>query len=165
MRRLLSCAVVYFLMVGMAPFALAKEPSPEALKEANKLFDLTFSGAFFENLTAQIWNSVEKDLKQKNPSISDDVLSTFKSELMTIQQEQMVEVLKEAPRIYARHFSAEELKQLYDFQASPIGKKSLKVMPQIMGELMPLILKHAQQAGPRVMQKLQEKIKQKGYKI
>ncbi len=165
MRRLLYSAVVYCLMVGMAPLALAKEPSSEALREANKLFDLTFSGTFFENLTAQVWKSVEQALKAKNPSISEDVLSTFKSELMAIQQEQMADVMKEAPRIYARHFTVDELKQLYDFQASPIGKKSLKVMPQIMGELMPLILKHAQQAGPRVMQKLQEKIKQKGYKI
>ena len=165
MRRLLYSAVVYCLMVGMAPLALAKEPSPEALREANKLFDLTFSGTFFENLTEQVWKSVEHALKAKNPSISEDVLSTFKSELMAIQQEQMADVMKEAPRIYARHFTVDELKQLYDFQASPIGKKSLKVMPQIMGELMPLILKHAQQAGPRVMQKLQEKIKQKGYKI
>ena len=165
MRRLLYSAVVYCLMVGMAPLALAKEPSSEALREANKLFDLTFSGTFFENLTAQVWKSVEQALKAKNPSISEDVLSTFKSELMAIQQEQMADVMKEAPRIYARHFTVDELKQLYDFQASPIGKKSLKVMPQIMGELMPLILKHAQQAGPRVMQKLQEKIKHKGYKI
>ena len=74
-------------------------------------------------------------------------------------------MLGHAPQIYARHFTIDELKQLYTFQSSPLGKKSLKVMPQILGELMPIILKQSKKVGRRILKRLKNVIRDKGYKI
>ncbi len=45
--------------------------------------------------------------------------------------------------LYARYFSPDEMKQLAAFYRTPVGKKSLQVMPKLMGEGM--------QAGQRVI--------------
>jgi hypothetical protein len=53
------------------------------------------------------------------------------------------EMMAEVVPLYARYFSPDEMKQLAAFYRTPIGKKSLSVMPQLMGEGM--------QVGQRVI--------------
>lgn len=172
MRKIFTIGMVLFSMLcavagsGSLVFAQEQnEPTAEAMEQANKLFELTFAGTFLDQLADQVWRPVESELKKNNSSITAEELKILKDEYLVIQKEQMAEILTEAPRIYARHFTADELKELYEFQSSPLGMKSLQVMPAIMGELMPMIIKHSQSAGPRMMEKLRNKIKERGYKI
>ncbi|MBB3223302.1 DUF2059 domain-containing protein [Pseudoduganella umbonata] len=53
------------------------------------------------------------------------------------------EMMAEVVPLYSRYFTADEMKQLATFYRTPIGKKSLQVMPQLMGEGM--------QVGQRVI--------------
>jgi hypothetical protein len=45
------------------------------------------------------------------------------------------QIVELAVPIYASHFSDDEVKQLMAFYETPVGKKSLQVMPQLMTEL------------------------------
>jgi len=38
--------------------------------------------------------------------------------------------------LYSRHFTADELKQIAAYYRTPVGAKSLQVMPQVMAESM-----------------------------
>jgi uncharacterized protein len=53
------------------------------------------------------------------------------------------EMMAEAVPLYARYFTADELKQLATFYRTPVGKKSLQALPKLMGEAM--------QVGQRVI--------------
>lgn len=172
MRKIFTISIVLCSLLGAVAgsgslvFAQEQnEPSAEAMEQANKLFELTFAGTFLDQLADQVWRPVENELRSNNSSITDEEIKILKEEYLAIQKEQMADILTEAPRIYARHFTTDELKQLYVFQSSPLGMKSLQVMPSIMGELMPMIIKHSQNVGPRMMEKLRKKIKERGYKI
>jgi hypothetical protein len=46
----------------------------------------------------------------------------------------MVEMEGEMLALYARHFTAEELKQMAAYYRTPVGKKTMQLMPQVMTE-------------------------------
>lgn len=48
------------------------------------------------------------------------------------------DMMKEMVPLYARHFTADEIRQLTAFYHSPVGAKALSVMPQLMMEGMQL---------------------------
>ncbi|MTW10623.1 DUF2059 domain-containing protein [Pseudoduganella eburnea] len=54
--------------------------------------------------------------------------------------------------LYASHFTADEVKALTAFYRSPVGKKSLEVMPVLMGESAQVAQKLVQERAKRVIQ-------------
>ena len=46
-----------------------------------------------------------------------------------------MEVLKEGPAIYARHFTVQEIQDLIGFYQTPTGRKALQELPQVTAEL------------------------------
>ncbi|MTW10622.1 DUF2059 domain-containing protein [Pseudoduganella eburnea] len=67
------------------------------------------------------------------------------------------EMETEVVALYARHFSADEVKQIAAYYRTPIGAKSLQLMPQIMGESMAI---SQRVTGPRI-QKAMEQFRKK----
>lgn len=63
------------------------------------------------------------------------------------------EMMAEVVPLYARYFSVDEMKQLAAFYRTPAGKKSLQVMPQLMGEGMQI---GQRVIGPRINKVMQE---------
>ena len=63
------------------------------------------------------------------------------------------EMMAEVVPLYARYFSPDEMKQLATFYRTPIGRKSLQVMPQLMGEGMQL---GQRVIAPRINKLMQE---------
>nr|WP_229503064.1 DUF2059 domain-containing protein [Pseudoduganella guangdongensis] len=54
--------------------------------------------------------------------------------------------------MYARHFSAEDVKALTAFYRSPAGKKALQVMPQLMADSAQVAQKLTQERAKRIIE-------------
>jgi len=131
MRRLFLAAAVTVQCLS----AQAQAPgSPEALRAAQELAAILTAdtvGQMTRAMTAQIWPSIEKELgRGVNPALSAELRTEFEKSLERFT----VDAMKEAPAIYARHFSALELREITAFYRTPTGAKALKAMPQVMAE-------------------------------
>ena len=74
-------------------------------------------------------------------------------------------VMEDAPSIYARHFTTAELRQLLAFYQSPLGEKSLRVLPQITTETMALIMPRMQQLQAQVVEAFTKVLRDRGFNI
>jgi hypothetical protein len=132
-RRLLIIA----LLLAGAPDAVRAQlsPSPETLQAAQELFSI-MSGDILKQLTTQITNAVWPQVEQKARAakIDDTTIAELRSEFERVKVSFLTDSLKQAPAIYARHFTAAELHDLVAFYRSPTGRKALNEMPQVMGE-------------------------------
>ena len=61
--------------------------------------------------------------------------------------------------IYEKHFTHEEIKQLIAFYESPIGKKMIKVQPQLMMDSMTA----GEEWGKKLIKRVKEKLREEGY--
>jgi len=136
LRFLSRILAVVLLLGGAAPRAPADEaPSPEALQAAQELFTI-LSPNLKAQLTGQVtnafWPSVEQ--KARADKIDDATVAELRKEFERVQLAFLTEALKEAPAIYARHFSIGELRELTAFYRTPTGAKAIHEMPRVVGE-------------------------------
>ena len=86
---------------------------------------------------AEVWDEMEKDMIKEMDDLYDKIAV-----------------------IYDKHFTEDDLKAIIAFYESPIGKKMVKEMPEIMQESMDV----GRIWGEEIGRKIGEKLEKKGYK-
>jgi hypothetical protein len=126
-------------MTPVPPHALAVPTSPEALQAAKELVSLISNNiisGFARSVTIEVWPAMESSLRREHPGLSESTLAEMRAEFERQQIDLARRMLDEAPALYARYFSADELRTLKTFYDTPTGAKTLEVMPPMMTELM-----------------------------
>lgn len=140
-------------MMPRAQGAMAPAASAEADQAAKALVDLV-SGSMLSEIanktTAQVWPPIETALRNQNSKIDAATLAELRSEFQRQIVDSVSDAMKDAPAIYERYFTAQEMRDLVAFYKTPTGAKTLQVMPAVMADMNGLIL-------PR-MQGLQERV-------
>jgi len=161
MKRLLTCLLLAAALT--APVRAQTPPSPDAMAAAQELATLMGSdtvGQMSAALTEQIWPSIERQL---GPKVDAATLAELRVEFEHALSSFTAEVSKDSPAVYARHFTADELRAMLAFYKSPVGQKALSTMPTVMSEL-------GQQMAPRMQAfqadlhtKMEATLKKHGY--
>jgi len=79
-----------------------------------------------------------------------------------VMQEEMAaalpSLLDQIAPLYAEHFTHDEIRGLIDFYSTPLGRKTVEAMPELMQQSSELGMRWGQRVAPRIMQRLQEEI-------
>lgn len=154
------------LSAGLGTHARADDaPSPEALQAANELFTIV-SGDTLKQLTTQItnafWPGVEQSARVEK--IDDATIAELRKEFDRIELAFVTDALKQAPPIYARHFTVDELKELAAFYRTAIGGKALHEMPVVMGEFTATLVPRLQNIQSEATEAFEKILRERGYK-
>jgi hypothetical protein len=163
--RILVVALIVALPGLPTSRALAQGTgSPEALAAAKELFAILskdMMDQLVSQLTAHFWPVIERSLASKN--VDQATLAELRKEFERIQKENLAVVMQDAPPIYARFFTAAELKELAAFYRTPIGRKALKVLPQVMGEFTQTMMPRLQEVQRKTQASFERVLREKGY--
>jgi hypothetical protein len=134
--RTLRIIAVLLLLAGVCGRAHADDaPSPEALQAAAELISIIspdMMSQLTNQVTAAFWPAVEQTARAQH--IDDATIAELHAEFERIQLAFVNGAMKEAPPIYAKHFTAAELRDLTAFYRTPTGAKALHQLPVVMGE-------------------------------
>lgn len=92
-----------------------------------------------------------KEIKKNSPNISDEFFNEFVAEVTT---DRITEVY--IP-IYAKYYTESEIDELIKFYKSPVGKKTISVLPDIMKESIDAGGKMGRDIAIKVKEKLDKK--------
>ena len=161
MTRLLG---LLLLALSVALPARAQEPSPETMTAARDLSAI-MTGDTITQLTAamanQIWPSIEQQLGAK---VDAATLAEIRAEFEGSLKAFTAEVMKDAPEVYARHFSAQELRDMVAFYKSPTGSKALHEMPKVMADVGGRMAPRMQTLQTDLDQRMRAILQKHGYK-
>jgi hypothetical protein len=146
MKKYYLSLVWVLLLFGGAP-ALMAQNTPAATKEQNirKLLVLTDARGIFKR-------SIEMQIDMVKAT-SRDVPARFWDEVLKeVDPDKFVELI--IP-VYDKHFSNEELESLIIFYQTPLGKKLLAELPQVMTESAAVGEKYGQEVANRVVKRMQ----------
>jgi uncharacterized protein len=151
MKILRISVVAVSLAIGtvsqLAPSFAEEAPSPDTLQAARELvavFNEPTVAEAVTNLTAQVWPPIEQNLREENPKIDAATAAELRKEYERLMAEEYNGILSDAPAVYARYFTAQEMRDLIAFYRTPAGAKTLRVMPQATLELTAKQLKRVQ---------------------
>lgn len=126
-----------------------KIEDPEKINNIRKLLDITGSRSLSRKIITQLINSFKSEYPQVPAKFWDAFVDEIKPE----------EMIDEYIPIYSKYFTNEEIKEIIAFYETPLGKKTLSVIPQISQESAAIGLKYGRQAAERAL----EKLKAEGY--
>ncbi len=167
MRQLRILLVIAALVApaGMPVPSPAQGQAPsEALEAANELFALLSKDMIDQlgaQLRAQFWPLIERDLRARN--IDDAARGELRREFERIQIEYLADLLKDAPAIYARHFTATELREITAFYRTPTGAKALREMPAVTAESMAAVMPRLQELQIKTQEAFARVLRERGY--
>jgi uncharacterized protein len=168
---LLASAVA---MIGVIPAAAQQAatpaPSPEAIAVAKELVAVMSTDMLKDmtnNMLTQMWPPMEQTLKAQFPQMDAAAFASLNAEIRAeLEKQVMTEVsamMETSPVIYARHLTVEEMRDIQAFYRTPAGAKALKVMPQIMGEVMADFGPRLQAMGQRINVAISGILQKHGY--
>ncbi len=89
---------------------------------------------------ANLWPNLERTIRADNPNIDAGTLAELQREFEKIRLARLHEIVKDLPTIYARHLTAEQMREIAAFYRSPTGQRMLQVLPSVMTEGFALVL-------------------------
>lgn len=162
MKRLLG--MVLFVACLALPAKAQDAPSPEALRAAQNLAAIV-SGDTVQQMSsamiAQVWGGLENQLGGK---VDAATLTELRSEIERLMTKFVSEILKDAPAIYARHFTVAEMGDIVAFYKTPTGAKALREMPKVTAESYALIVPRTVPFQQEVAATVEAVMQKHGYK-
>jgi uncharacterized protein len=150
-------------VLGSLPAQAQGPGSPEAQAAANelaKIMSVETIGQMTKAMTAQVWPKLEAGLRVK---VDAETVAEVRAEFEKALQDFTVEAMTDAPAIYARHFSAQELREMTAFYRTATGAKALQLMPQVMAEYFGAIMPRTQVFERDLQARIIAIMKRRGY--
>jgi hypothetical protein len=157
LRALLLASAVGMSSVIPTAAQQAAAPSAEAIAEAKKLIAIISPDMIKDmnsKMLAQLWPAMEQALQPATSKLdaaaTAELNAEVRAEFEKLMTAQLTELMDAMPAVYARHLTVDEMRDIAAFYRTPTGAKTLKVIPEIMGETMQQFAPHFQDTMQRL---------------
>ena len=156
--------------LGLALAALAgaasaqQQPSPAALASARELMEIKGVKTLIEPVVVGVVEQTKGRILQTNPGLTKD-LDEVSAQLRTEYQARTAEMTNEIVRIYARRFTALELKEAVAFYKTPAGQKIIAEEPKILDETYARLQDFANRLQEEVTARVRVELKKRGHNL
>jgi hypothetical protein len=137
----------------------------EKYKNIRQLMDLTGSSNIANQFAASASQNIFRSLKASRPEIPDRAIEIMNRELLALFQEKMDApggLMEKLLPIYDKYFTDDEIKQIIAFYQTPVGKKTIAVLPKIVSESMMAGQQWGQSLQPEINRRIETALKKEG---
>jgi hypothetical protein len=146
---------------GAAPNP-AHPPSQAAVLLAKQILEIKHADSIFDPLVRGVVIKTRDFFMQSNFMWGKD-LNEVADNLIKQYSARAGELMNDAARIYASHFTEPELKQLLTFYQSPLGQKLIDQEPKAADESMTSAANWADKLSEEVINKMRAEMKKRGH--
>jgi len=158
MKAWIASIVLVAALFSPAIAQNAAEPDPEKIALASQILEETHAADNMSRILDSMIPLLSATIKQASPQTSDDVIKLASGMVLEEMRKDIPTMLSIQARIFAEHFTLDEMKSIGEFYKTPAGQKAISELPAIAKETLPLGMawgKHAAEAAlPRVIEKL-----------
>jgi hypothetical protein len=163
-RSTSRAAAVAVVLVAFGPAAHSQQPSAAAMATARQLIAATGATTVFNPLIAGVVEQAKLLYLQQNPALAKD-LNEIADKMRTDLAPRFAELSEEMARLYATHFTDQELKAILVFYQSQAGKKLLDQQPTVVDDSMKFAQEWANKLSDQVIGTMREELKKKGHAL
>ena len=145
--------------------AKAEELTREKKADIEQLLIMTGALSLGKQMSAAVVENFVETLKHARPDIPQDVLNILQQEIAATFDENIDSLKDEMIPLYHKYFTSAELKEMIRFYSTDLGKKTIKVMPNLLQEGMAVGHKWGQSLAPKINKRVANKLRQQGVQI
>lgn len=143
----------------------AGEPvESDRLAAARDLLAATNTEAQFSMVIPMMFGQLKQSIPPSGPKMQEELDRVF-GEIQKQFIDRRTEVLDQIAQLYARRFTAEEMRSLANFYRSPMGQKFIAAMPELTAEAMKLGNAWGRQIALDAERKVREEMRRRGFDL
>ena len=162
MRALFAAVLAITCLAATA--VPAQEPSAGALAAARDMLTAKGGNTFFDPVVPGVIESVKNSLVPTNPQLSKE-LNDVAALLRKDYEPKRSEVFNNVARVFAQHFTEQELKDITAFYKTPLGQKMLKEEPVAIDQSLKSAQDWANNFSEAVTARFRSEMQKKGHKL
>jgi hypothetical protein len=151
--------VAALLLTLAAPAARADEADALSVELAKTVMPKTTYDQLLETVDAQLEPTMKQALANMAPDVdTSDLTPVFAEEMRKMLRAVMPtyeEISAVQARLLAKHYTLDELKQLQQFYRSPLGQKTIRIMPEVTKDAMSWMQSSLMKRMPAAMKDFQ----------
>ncbi|WP_052741666.1 DUF2059 domain-containing protein [Kiloniella litopenaei] len=145
----------------------AETSSTEKTAIINELLEITQAENTAKLMGKAVVQNIYAGLKQANPNIPPRTLKIIEEVTIEMVEEDInsPSFREDIQRIYSKHFTTDELKEIVIFYKTPVGQKAISKMPLIIQESTANSQNKLQKIMPKIMLRLAKRFKEEGIEL
>lgn len=162
---MIRLAPALLLTVCLSPALRGEELTPAKAADIRRLMEVTGSADLALQFASATSRQMFQVIKAAQPDFPDRAIAILEKELLALFAERMAApggLVDQVIPIYARHFSHAEIRELLAFYDTPIGRKTVRVLPTVVAESMAAGQQWGQSLGPDIQKRLLAALKREG---
>jgi hypothetical protein len=163
MRKSSSMLVLAAFLFSATP-ALAQSPAPDAIAAARELIVTMQTADTFKAVMPAIIKNLKPAIVQDRPQVERDY-DAIMPILLEGMSARLNEVLDQLAALYARIFTAAELREISAFYRAPTGQKFVRMQAPIMQESMAIGQKFGESVAREMQSRMIDELRKRGHKI
>jgi len=158
--------VLAFIMVfAFCGPLFAEELSAAKKADIEKLLEMTGATSLGKQMGVAVVAQMAQAIKQLRPDIPQRVIDALPGEVEVVFEANIDSFMAQVIPLYHKYFTASEIKEMIAFYSTDLGKKTIRVMPQLMGESMAAGQKWGASLGPAIDERVKARCKKEGYPL
>jgi uncharacterized protein len=165
--RHMLAALVGLALIGAAKPVLAQTaaaPSPNAILIAKQIVEIKGVKKLLDPLIRGVVEKVKNEFMQTNFMYAKD-LNQIADQLTKEYEPRSSELVDESARIYASHFTEDELKQILAFYQTPTGRKMVVEEPKALDQSVANAGVFGDKLSEEIINKFRDEMKKRGHDI
>jgi len=160
-RSLAAYLAVFLLAAGPA---FPQSPPPDAMAAARELVVTMQMADQFKAIMPTIVKGLKSAIVQNRPQVERDY-DAIMPLLLEGMNARVSEVIDQIAALYARTFTAAELRELVAFYQGPVGQKFVRSQALLMQESMAIGQQFGQSVAKEMQDRIIEELRKRGHKI
>jgi len=165
--RAVLVVLISLLMFSTRP-ALAEDLTDAKKKLIDEFLVLTGGDRMADIFARYYIEEIGMNMLKTNPDLDKKAFSIITEEVNSIIQEEVTRnnaISELSYPIYHKHLTTEDIVELIRFYKSPIGQKTMQLLPTISREAMQAGESWGRALGPAIQQKVNQRFEQESIKI
>jgi len=160
-------AVLLLVGLSLSTIAFAEELTNAKKAAIKELMDITGSAQIGEMFAAAFLQQMTMALKSINPEIPPRAFTILEEEINAVIREEMLEkgsLYELIYPVYHKYLTLEDTRALLAFYNTPVGRKTIRVMPQLTQEAMLVGQLWGQSLDELMQQRIAQRLEKEGIK-
>lgn len=162
MRKII---VALLLLTAWSAPSFCEELSSAKRADIEQLLKMTGALSAGKQMSNAMVTQLTQVLRKARPDIPDRVLDVLPEEVDAVISDNIGDLSGLMVGLYHKHFTADEVKGMIQFYSTPLGKKTIEVMPALMTESFQAGQQWGQTLGPAVQARIQARLKKEGFDL
>ena len=162
MKRFISSLTAVLLITASAGYLFAEDLTEAKRTDIEKLLEMTGALAIGKQMSDVMITQLTQIIKDSRPDLAPELFDVLREEVNSVLEENLPKLTAKIIPVYHKYFTHQDIKGVLRFYQTPLGQKTIRVLPLLMQESMHLGHQWGQGLGPEVEKRIIERFKLEG---